>query len=65
MAKTILKPSKDFKKGVVDVNEFLRNAQNCVCFSISMKVQKGNELFTFYEIGEDGDSSDYEKEPQS
>ena len=65
VAKTILKPSKDFKKGVVDVKEFLRNAKNCVCFSISVKVQKGNELFAFYEIREDGDSSDYEKEPLS
>ena len=50
VAKTILKPSKDVK-------EFLRNAKNCVCFRISMKVQKGNELFAFYEIGEDGDNS--------
>lgn len=42
VATTILKLSIDFKRGVVDVKTFLRNAKNCVCLSISMKVQKGN-----------------------
>lgn len=42
VAKTILNLSIDFKRGVVDVKKFLRNAKTCVCFSISMKVQKGN-----------------------
>lgn len=56
VVKTILNPTKDVQKGVVDVKKILRNAKNSVCFITSMKVQESNEICTFYEIGQYGES---------
>lgn len=70
VAKTILKPSKDFKRGGWWTSKKIfatpKTVCVCVCFSISIsikvKVQKGNDFFAFY--GEKR-ASDYEKGPLS
>lgn len=56
-ARTILKPSRDFRGGEIDIKDFLRDAKNSLCFSINCRVPKGTELLTFYELGEDSEKS--------
>ena len=57
-AKIVLKPSRDLKGGMVNVKDLLRNARNSMRFTISERVQKGTELFAFYEVGEDESGED-------
>ena len=43
---------------MVNVKDLLRNANNSMQFTISEMVQKGTELFAFYELEEDESSED-------
>ena len=42
----------------MNVNDLLRNAKNSMRVTISERVQKGTELFAFYELGEDESGED-------
>ena len=55
--RTVLNPKRDLKKGVVDIKKFLGNAKNALSFTLSVQARKGDELFVFYEIGENGGES--------
>ena len=45
-----LTPSRGFKGGEVDVNEYLGNPQNCVSLSDAVDVSAGMELLAYYKM---------------
>ena len=45
-----LTPSRGFKGGEVDVNEYLGNPQNCVSFNDAVGISAGTELLAYYKM---------------